>query len=274
MTFSTTTSNIYQIIKLYHQLHKYNDEKATDNFLQKYGQAKISKILKVYGFMRYGVAQNFEGNVYNQISANVVSKTLKKPVSFCRLYSVYKVSEKQQGDVGFFDNDARQIVFDCLLINKCVNIKKNYSLAEIKQLIESQRLILIGVKESQIKNNNFFNRNLIEVDRSYIANFGDNFLQKNILQILEFKSDVLPSLFCTKRNVQIDTLKLEQIKCKKEILKKLLVYELQTEQLKIADNLDEMKSKITKVASSYQTNAEQLSSKLSLNGQLLSVLEC
>ena len=68
-------------------------------------------------------------------------------------------------------------------------------------------------------------------------------------------------------------LKAERVKVKKEILKKLLAFELEHEQLELSDNLEKMQNKLVKLASSYQTSATELGSQLSQNQKLLQLLD-
>ena len=277
MNFKTETNFNNKIINLsnaYHKLYKFNDEQFFDEYISVYGKSKLNKILGIYGFSYYNILPNSSGEVVNQITQNMVAKATNKRVKYAKIYSKYLVkSYGTSNEFDFLTEKDKQIVFDCLVLKDNVNIKKNYSIDELKQAICEAKMLLIGVREVEIKNNNFFNKNLIEVDREYISNYGNSFLKRNIMPSIRYINNAEILKNTKKFDFVMPKLKAERVKVKKEILKKLLAFELEHEQLELSDNLEKMQNKLVKLASSYQTSATELGSQLSQNQKLLQLLD-
>lgn len=68
-------------------------------------------------------------------------------------------------------------------------------------------------------------------------------------------------------------LKDERIKVKKEILKKLLAFELEHEQLELSDSLEKMQNKLVRLANNYKSSASRPGTLLSQNQRLLQLLD-
>ena len=96
-------------------------------------------------------------------------------------------------------------------------------------------------------------------------------LQKNIYPSLKYCDNEQISANLSKylTNPQF---RAEYTKVTKSILKTLLVYELQNQQILISDNLEKTQSKMVKLAVEYKSVAMNLSEKLSLNQKLLDLL--
>ncbi|MGN1213251.1 MAG: hypothetical protein ACI4TZ_04345 [Christensenellales bacterium] len=273
-TKTNFNNNIINLSNAYHKLYKFNDEQFFDEYISVYGKNKLNKILGIYGFPYYNILPNSSGAVVNQITKNMVAKATNKRVKYAKIYSKYLVkSYGENNEFDFLTERDKQIVFDCLVLKDNVNIKKNYSIAELKQAVCDAKMLLIGVREVEIKNNNFFNKNLIEVDREYISSCGNLFLKRNILPSIRYINNAEILKNTKKFDYIMPKLKAERVKVKKEILKKLLAFELEHEQLELSDNLEKMQNKLVKLASSYQTSATELGSQLSQNQKLLQLLD-
>ena len=271
---TTLNSTIYNLSNAYHKLYKYVDEQYFDNYICEYGKNKLNKILNLYGFPYYKIAPNSSGVVVNQITKNMIAKATNKKVKYAKIYSKYLVkSYAEDGELNFLTEKDKQIIFDCIVLRDNVNIKKNYSIDELKQAIIEATLLIVGVREVEIKNNNYFNKNLIEVDREYISSYGNGFLKRNIVPSIRYINN--PEIL--KNNKKFDYImpkfKTERIKVKKEILKKLLAFELEHEQVELSDSLEKMQNKLVNIANKYQTSASRLGTLLSQNQRLLQLLD-
>ena len=265
---------ICKMSKAFYNLYKHNDEQYFDKYISEYGKNKLNKILSIYGFPYYKILPNSSGAVVNQITKNMVAKATNKKISCAKLYSKYVVkSYGANSEFDFLTEKCKQIVFDCLVLKDNVNIKKNYSIAELKQSVCDAKMLLIGVREVEIKNSNFFNKNLIEVDREYISSYGNSFLKRNIVPSIRYINNAEILKNTKKFDYIMPKLKAERVKVKKEILKKLLAFELEHKQLELSDNLEKMQNKLVKLANSYQTSATELGSQLSQNQKLLQLLD-
>lgn len=273
-TKTNFNNNIINLSNAYHKLYKFNDEQCFDEYILVYGKNKLNKILGIYGFPYYNILPNSSGAVVNQITKNMVAKATNKRVKYAKIYSKYLVkSYGANNEFDFLTEKDKQIVFDCLVLKDNVNIKKNYSISELKQAVCDAKMLLIGVREVEIKNNNFFNKNLIEVDREYISSCENSFLKRNIVPSIRYINNAEIIKNTKKFDYIMPKLKAERVKVKKEILKKLLAFELEHEQLELSDNLEKMQNKLVKLANSYQTSANELGSQLSQNQKLLQLLD-
>ena len=133
--------------------------------------------------------------------------------------------------------------------------------------------MLVGVREVEIKNNNYFNKNLIEVDREYISSYDNSFLKRNIVPSIRYIGNAEIAKNIKKFDIIMPKLKNERVKVKKEILKKLLAFELEHEQLELSDNLEKMQNKLVRLANNYQSSASRLGTLLSQNQRLLQLLD-
>lgn len=268
------TNNIYNLSKAYHKLYKFGDEQYFDSYISAYGKNKLNKILNLYGFPYYKIAPNSSGAVVNQITKNMIAKATNKKVKYAKIYSKYLVKSFSNNDeLSFLTEKDKQIIFDCIILKDNVNIKKNYSISELKQAISEAKLLLIGVREVEIKNNNYFNNNLIEVDREYISSYGNGFLKRNIVPSIRYINNAEILKNTKKFDYIMPKLKDERIKVKKEILKKLLAFELEHEQLELSDSLEKMQNKLVNLANKYQSSASRLGTLLSQNQRLLQLLD-
>lgn len=267
-------NTICNLSNAYHKLYKYCDEQNFDEYIAVYGKNKLNKILNIYGFPYYKIAPNNSTTVANQITKNMIAKATNKNVKNCTIYSKYFVKNYQNAqEFDFLTETNKQVVFDCVALNDSVNIKKNYSIDELKQAIKDAKLLLLGVREVEIKNNNYFNKNLIEVDREYISSYGNGFLKRNIVPSIRYINNAEILKNTKKFDYIMPKLKDERIKVKKEILKKLLAFELEHEQLELSDSLEKMQNKLVNLANKYQSSASRLGTLLSQNQRLLQLLD-
>lgn len=270
---TTVNTTIYNLSNAYHKLYKNSDEQYFDEYIVNYGKNKLNRVLSLYGFPYYKISPNNSSVVVNQITKNMIAKATNKKVKYAKLYSKYLVTEYAPNDELNLIENNKQVVFDCVLLKDNVNIKKSYSIDELKQAIAQAKILLIGVREVEIKNNNYFNKNLIKVDREYISTYGNEFLKRNIVPSVRYINNPEILKNCKKFDYILPKLKTERVKIKKEILKKLLAYELEFEQLELSDSLEKMQNKLVSIANKYQTSATILGNQLSQNQKLLQMLD-
>lgn len=269
-----TNNNIKQFLRAYHKLFESGDESMFDRCIVEYGKLKTANILKHCNFATATGVNGQKVGVFDAVSTKIFKEATKKDCKFCSLYSVYKINQYEQADDQIFlTENSKQIVFDCVVIDKSVNIKKNYGLAEIHQLIERGHIVLLGVKQNKIAGNNFFSKNLIEVDHDYISNFANGFLQKNIFPGIKYLSDQVVMQNARHFDKKFKGLKAARVKIKKEIAKQVVAFELKNDQTELCDSLEKIQNKMVNIANKYKSSASAMQSQICINQNLLMAID-
>lgn len=265
-------NNILHMLKVYHGVQKFGDDLQFNDFVKNYGKKKVINILNGRGFKYYKINPQFDGGVLDQITQNMFSKLTGKQCKTQKLYSKYYYSKyKPTLNSNQLELQDTQILFNCVVLDNNVNIKKCYSMVELKNLIKSGKVVLLDVKEKAITNKNYFNQDLQLVQKNFIATVDNYFLQKNIFPSIKYVDN---EVVCKNiKNFAVsEKFNQEYNKVKKEIIKQLLAYEIQNQQILLSDNLEKMQNKMVKLANQYQSSASVLGSQLSNNQRLLQLL--
>lgn len=263
-------AEIKHIIKLYRDVQKYGCIEEFENFVKIYGKNKIIEIVNARGVGYNKIVPKTNGSVLDEISKSIFDKVNGKNYEVKKLYSKYYYTKYKNCGNNELVSENTQILFNCLATSD-INIKKTYSIAELNNLIKNKKVVLLDVKERPVNDKNFFSKDLMQVHKQFIATVDNCCLQKNIYPSLKYCDDEQISANLSKylTNPQF---RAEYTKVTKSILKTLLVYELQNQQILISDNLEKTQSKMVKLAVEYKSVAMNLSEKLSLNQKLLDLL--
>jgi hypothetical protein len=256
---SNNQNQIAHIFSLYSMM-KYRDcHEEFYNFVSVYGKKKIMSILKAKGVQDYGISPSVQKNVPYLLSCKVADSATKQKYQYAKLYSNYCISRYSATDeLNILDENKKQIMFDCLVKNKSVDTKKKFSLMEIKKLVDSGKIILLAVKEKP----------LLE----HISNFENKYLFNRLFPILQYadKPEILNNLaFYSKQMPKISK---EINKANRAVLKTVLEYELQMEQIALSAQFEKEQREMMKSIENYQNNAGKLSKLLNLNQVLLEKL--
>lgn len=266
------SQNVIDLLKAYNGLTKNGKSIVFDDYIKTYGKKKAINILNARGFRMYGIAPNISGKILENISAKMLNRATSSKFESSQLYSSFAFVKYDGDGLNFFEEQNNQLVFNCLIQKKFVDIKKLFSLEQLKNEIESGRVVLLDVKEKPVDVSNYFTSNLKLVDREYIKNFGDNYIQKRIFPTIKYLGG---EFYEGNKNFyfnKFDKLQNEYLAVEKGILRTLLEYELQNDQVEISYQMEKAQNKIMKLAGEYQKSATQMGKMLSLNQMMLEKL--
>ena len=266
------SQNVIDLLRAYNGLTKNGKSKVFDDYVKVYGKKKTISILNARGFRMYGIAPNISGKILENISAKMLSNATNLKFELARLYSSFAFVKYEDDGLNLFEEQSNQLIFNCLIQKKFVDIKKMFSLEQLKNEIENGRIVLLDVKERTVDTANYFTNNLKLVERDYIKNFEDNYIQKRIFPTIkhmdsEFYEENKKFYFNKFSKLQSEYLAVE-----KGILRTLLEYELQNDQVEISYQMEKAQNKIMKLAGEYQKSATQMGKMLSLNQMMLEKL--
>lgn len=261
-------NDICHLLNVYNNLKNYQDIQYFNNFVKIYGKQKVANILYARGLKSCNI-QPSNPKILNEISKNMVNKATGRNYKLSKLYSKYfhKVFltnanfELEETDV--------QIVFDCLVQNESVDIKNTFSLNALKQLIEEEKIVLLGVKEKPILSNTVLNQNLIEINSELIKTYSNGFIEKNICPSIKYCDNSRIMANIDNFYKKFPKLLKENVKIQKEVVKELLIYELQNQQIVISDNMEKTQTELMKTLNNYKMETEKYSKMLRLNQLLL-----
>jgi hypothetical protein len=270
---SNNQNQIAHIFSLYSMM-KYRDcHEEFYNFVSVYGKKKIMSILKAKGVQDYGISPSVQKNVPYLLSCKVADSATKQKYQYAKLYSNYCISRYSATDeLNILDENKKQIMFDCLVKNKSVDTKKKFSLMEIKKLVDSGKIILLAVKEKPLLECSVLSQDLQSVSDEHISNFENKYLFNRLFPILQYadKPEILNNLaFYSKQMPKISK---EINKANRAVLKTVLEYELQMEQIALSAQFEKEQREMMKSIENYQNNAGKLSKLLNLNQVLLEKL--
>lgn len=266
------SQNVIDLLKAYNGLTKNGKSIVFDDYIKTYGKKKAISILNARGFRMYGIVPNISGKILENISAKMLNRATSSKFESSQLYSSFAFVKYDGDGLNFFEEQSNQLVFNCLIQKKFVDIKKLFSLEQLKNEIESGRVVLLDVKEKPVDVANYFTSNLKLVDREYIKNFGDNYIQKRIFPTIKY---VGGEFYEGNKNFyfnKFNNLQNEYLAVEKGILRTLLEYELQNDQVEISYQMEKAQNKIMKLAGEYQKSATQMGKMLSLNQMMLEKL--
>lgn len=266
-------NDIRGILQICNNLKEYDDEVGFDNFVRIYGKNKIINILNARGFSLYNIPPQPTGGIIDKISRETINKSSNRNLSLTTLYSPYcYVKYANNFANNIMEEQKFQILFVCLTDNTAVDIKRKFTVEQLKNEIGKNNVILLNVKEKQIANKSIYVDDLVQIDKSYIGKAENGFLQKNIFPSIKFfdNNDIMQNIHAFES--KNENLPAEQLKVKKCMAKVVLEYEAENQQIVLSNTIETMKKNIETQVFNYQKSQEKLSKLLSLNQQLLESL--
>ncbi len=265
-------NDILSLLKVLNSLSKSQDTKFFYNFLANYGTKKVSDILNSRGFEMYGIAPSKNLDVVDIISKNIFTKITNKKYINSLLNSPYYYSKYiLNPQTNSMTEQKIGLVYNVIVDNSKIDIKKCYTIDELKILIDNKNVVMLGVKEKPINSESYFFESLQEVDKNFIAQAKNGLIQKSIFPSIKF-SDSKISQNLVKFENQYPNLNAEMTKVNKKVLHKVLQYEIQNQQIFLSSILENGQKQFKNLVNEYQTKANKIQKMIETNQKLLFAL--
>ena len=164
------------------------------------------------------------------------------------------------------------LLYDVLINNKKVDVKKRFSVDDIKRYIESKDIVLLGIKEKEIAVDSYFFGDLQEVDKNFVAEVDDGFIKKSIFPSIKFADSETIIQNLQKFENDFENLSKEMQKANKKILHSVLKYEVQIQQIYLSGVLADGQKQFVQLVNEYQTKASKIEKMIDFNQKILETL--
>src|SRR5574344_353481 len=266
-------NDITGTIQILGSLQKCRDTMFFDNFASVYGKNKIQKILNTRGLEAYGIFPSANVDTIDKISQKIFSKVTDKKYILSLMYSPYYYVKYVQNELtGKMDEQKIQFGYDTLVDNSQVDIKRKWTVRELKYLIESDKVVLLGIKEKLLDDNSFFEGSLEQVDRTFVMTSENNFIEQNIFPSIKYVGNqiIMKNIANFEQKYEKMQKELHEVDSIKK--KKILEYELENQQIVISSTLEHGQEQLKLIASEYQKKALRLQNLLNLNQKVLDAI--
>lgn len=264
-------SDIMEIMRVMNQMSSNKDARIFYAFAQKYSPRKICQILNNYGFD--GVTYNNNVDVVDRISRNLLSRVAVKNYINTLLYSPYYYTKYVLNPVtNQMEEQYIWLAYNALADNFTVDIKKKFSLENIKPLVDNGSIVFLGIKEKQIDADKAFFENLNKVDKDFFAKAKDGFIQNNIFPSIKYADNVAICNNILSFEKRFPRLSQEMFNINKKIMQKVLGFEVQNQQIILSNAREKGQQQFLSIVEEYQRKASKIQNRIELNEKLLNAL--
>lgn len=243
------------------------------NFAKNYSPKKISSILNNRGVDLYGISFDSNFEVVDKISKCMFNKVSNKKYVNALLFSPYYYSKYSlNSSTKVMEEQKIWLAYNALVNNKAVDVKKTHSIAELKEELSKNDVILLGVKEKLISSENTVFGKLSKVDKDFILNVDNGLIIKSIYPSIKFANNDLVMENMDRYLKKYPNLTNEIQHANKKIAQKVLAYELENQQIVLSNALEQGQKQFADLVNEYQSKANKIQSLIQLNQKLLNAL--
>ena len=264
-------NEIAAIMKVLAEMSKTNNAGCFYAFAKEYGPRKICQILNNNGFENITTKHGFD--VVDGITRSIFSKVANTKYINVLLHSPYYYSKYTQNpETMAMEEQNIWLSYNAIVDNRKVDIKKKFSIDNLSSLLENGNVVLLGIKENLIEKEKVFFENLIKVDQDYFSTVQDGFLQKNIFPSVKYADSEEICKNIDKFERKFPKLNQELFDVSKNILKKVLKFEVHNEQIVLANAKEKGQQQLKSFVDEYQSKVYNIQARMDLNEKLLQAL--
>ena len=259
------------ILDLMRAILKSQDTSVFYDFVNNYGVSKICDIVN---------SNEYQSSLLNNDIDNIdiISKRIFNNISNVQYNNAilnspyYYVKYTLNPSTNVMVEQNISLLYDVLINNKKVDVKKRFSVDDIKRYIESKDIVLLGIKEKEIAVDSYFFGDLQEVDKNFVAEVDDGFIKKSIFPSIKFADSETIIQNLQKFENDFENLSKEMQKANKKILHSVLKYEVQIQQIYLSGVLADGQKQFVQLVNEYQTKASKIEKMIDFNQKILETL--
>ncbi|MBR4124259.1 MAG: hypothetical protein IKR12_01670 [Clostridia bacterium] len=264
-------SDIMEIMRVIDQMSSNKDARIFYAFAQKYSPRKICQILNNNGFDNITHSNNVD--MVDCISRNLLSKVANRKYINTLLYSPYYYTKYVLNPAtNQMEEQNIWLAYNALADNFKVDIKKKFSLENVRPLVESGNVVFLGVKEKHINVDKMFFENLIKVDKDFFTKAQNGFVQNNIFPSVKYADNFVICNNILSFERRFPRLSQELFNTNKKIMQKVLGFEVQNQQIILSNALEKGQQQFMNIVEEYQRKAGKIQDRMELNAKLLNAL--